>query len=60
MRALVRLFSSLYRDRKAATAVEYGFILALIVIAIMAAVISLGATTTDIWTNVSTKVQSAH
>lgn len=60
MRALVRLVSALSRDRKAATAVEYGFILALIVIAIMAAVIELGATTTGIWTNVSTKVQEAH
>ena len=60
MRALVRLVSALSRDRKAATAVEYGFILALIVIAIMAAIIQLGATTTGIWTNVSTKVQAAH
>ena len=60
MRALMRLVSDLRRDRKGATAVEYGFILALIVIAIMAAVIELGATTTGMWTNVSTKVQAAH
>ncbi len=60
MRALVRFVSVLYRDRKAATAVEYGFIVALIVIAIMAALIELGSTTTGIWTNVSTKVQAAH
>ena len=60
MRALMRLVSNLRRDRKGATAVEYGFILALIVIAIMAAVIELGATTTGLWTNISTKVQAAH
>jgi pilus assembly protein Flp/PilA len=60
MRALVRLGLNLWRDRKAATAVEYGFILALIVIAIMVAVIELGATTTSMWNNVSTKVQAAH
>lgn len=56
----MRLVSTLCRDRKAATAVEYGFILALIVIAIMLALIELGATTTSLWTNVSTKVQAAH
>ncbi|MES2441604.1 MAG: Flp family type IVb pilin [Pseudomonadota bacterium] len=56
----MRFVSVLYRDRKAATAVEYGFIVALIVIAIMAALIELGSTTTGIWTNVSTKVQAAH
>ena len=60
MRAVTRLVSTLCRDRKAATAVEYGFILALIVIAIMLALIELGATTTSLWTNVSTKVQAAH
>jgi pilus assembly protein Flp/PilA len=56
----MHLVSTLRRDRKGATAVEYGFILALIVIAIMAAVIELGATTTSMWSNVSTKVQQAH
>jgi pilus assembly protein Flp/PilA len=60
MRVLVRLVSTLCRDRKAATAVEYGFILALIVIAIMMAIIELGATTTSMWTNVSTKVQATN
>jgi pilus assembly protein Flp/PilA len=60
MRRLIRLASRLGRDRRGATAVEYGFILAVIVIAIMAAVIELGATTTSLWTNVSTKVQEAH
>lgn len=60
MRTLVRLVFDLCRDRKAATAVEYGFILALIVVAIMAAIIQLGSTTTSMWDNVSTKVQAAH
>jgi len=60
MRALMRLCSRLCRDRKGATAVEYGFILALIVIAVMMAIIELGATTTSLWNNVSTKVQAAH
>ena len=60
MRSLMRLVSTLSRDRKGATAVEYGFILALIVIAIMMALIELGSTTTALWTNVSTKVQATN
>ena len=60
MRSMLRLFRSVVRDSRGATAVEYGFILALIVIAIMFAIIELGATTTGMWTNVSTKVQAAH
>ena len=59
MRAMLRLFDRLIRDRKGATAVEYGFILALIVIAIIAAVTQLARTTTGMWENVSTKVQDA-
>ncbi|UYY58606.1 Flp family type IVb pilin [Sphingomonas sp. S2-65] len=58
MRALVRNLRFLLRDPKAATAIEYGLILALIVLAIMASLVLLGTTTTDIWNNVSTKVVS--
>ncbi|NIJ63768.1 MULTISPECIES: Flp family type IVb pilin [unclassified Sphingomonas] len=46
-------------DRRAATAVEYGFILALIVIAMMASLMSVANTTTDMWSNVTNKVQAA-
>jgi pilus assembly protein Flp/PilA len=60
MRTVTRLVSALFRDRKAATAVEYGLILALVVIAIIAAIIQLGTVTTGMWTNVSDKVQAAH
>jgi pilus assembly protein Flp/PilA len=60
MRAFLARARRLLRDRKGATAVEYGFLLALIVLAIMAALIQLGSTTTGLWTNVSTKVQSTN
>ena len=60
MRSVVHLVLKLCRDRKAATAVEYGLILGVIVIAIMFAIIELGATTTILWGNISTKVQEAH
>lgn len=59
MRALMKSIHRLLRDTRAATAVEYGLILALIVLAIMAALLALGTVTTDIWNNVSTKVQTA-
>ena len=60
MRSVPRLFLKLYRDRKAATAVEYGLIVAMVVIAMVAAIIQLGTVTTSMWTNVSDKVQAAH
>lgn len=59
MRALLHLATALLRDRKAATAVEYGFILALIVLAMMASVNVLADVTTGMWNNVSDKVQKA-
>lgn len=49
----------LLRCQRAATAVEYGLILALIVLAMMAALIELAGTTTSMWNNVSTAVQRA-
>jgi pilus assembly protein Flp/PilA len=59
MRSLGKLYGRLVRDRKGATAVEYGFILALIVIAIIASIQGLASATTGMWTNVSDKVQKA-
>jgi pilus assembly protein Flp/PilA len=48
-----------WRDSRGATAVEYGFILALIVLAIMSSLVGLGEVTTGMWNNVSNKVQTA-
>jgi pilus assembly protein Flp/PilA len=59
MRALVKTIYRLIRDSKAATAIEYGLICALIVLAIMAALVLLGSTTSEMWNKVSTKVQTA-
>jgi len=59
MRALVKTIHRVARDTKAATAIEYGLICALIVLAIMAALLALGTVTSDMWNNVSTKVQTA-
>jgi pilus assembly protein Flp/PilA len=59
MRALMKSIHCLIRSTKAATAIEYGLICALIVIAIMAALISVGTVTSSMWNNVSDKVQTA-
>lgn len=59
MRALVKLIHRLIRDSKAATAIEYGLICALIVLAIMSALLALGTVTSDMWNKVSDKVQTA-
>jgi pilus assembly protein Flp/PilA len=60
MRRIASIVKFLVRDRRAATAVEYGFLLALIVLAIMAALVSLGEVSTGIWSNVSEKVRATH
>ena len=60
MRAAIRLARTLLRDRKAATAVEYGFIVAMIVLAMIAALVQLGDTTSNLWSNVSNKVQATN
>jgi pilus assembly protein Flp/PilA len=59
MRALVRTFGALIRDSKAATAIEYGLIVALIVVCIMGAVMGLAGATIDVWNDVRDKVVNA-
>ena len=57
MQVPTTLTGRLLRCRRAATAVEYGLILALIVLALMSALIALADTSTSMWTNVSDAVQ---
>ncbi|WP_448663796.1 Flp family type IVb pilin [Sphingomonas sp. CJ20] len=59
MRAIVCFARKLSLDRRAATAVEYGFILALIVLAIIGSLQVLSSVTTSMWNNVSDQVQGA-
>ena len=54
----MRTFSNLLRDEKAATAVEYGLIIAMIVLAMVGALSLLGTTSTDMWNDVSSTVTS--
>lgn len=58
-RRLRPLLAALLRDGKAATAVEYGLILALIVLGVMAALIGLGGQSQNTWGNIHAKVKAA-
>ena len=53
---MIRLIGKLVRDARGATAVEYGFIIGLIVIAIVSGVSSLGGTTMSMWSNMAGRV----
>ena len=55
MRHLFRMM----RDTKAATAVEYGLILALIFLAIVVGVSNLASTTVGMWNNSTNAVRNA-
>ena len=57
---MMHLLRLLAECRKAATAVEYGLILAVIVLTMFGALQLTAGATTDMWNNVSTKVQTAH
>ena len=50
-----RLLERLRNCRRGATAVEYGFILALICVAIIAIVSEIGGRTLAMWTNISVR-----
>ena len=60
MRRLTLLARRLLADRRGATAVEYGLILACIVLAIFGAIQSVGSGTGAMWNYVSTSVTNAH
>jgi pilus assembly protein Flp/PilA len=54
-----RRIGKLLRDRRGATAVEYGLVVALIVIGLIAAIASLGQVNLGIWKDIAAKVIGA-
>jgi pilus assembly protein Flp/PilA len=52
----MRRLRDLISDKKAATAVEYGLILALIFLAMVTALANVASVTTGMWNNVSNEV----
>ena len=54
------LLRRLRRNQRGATAVEYGLILAMVVLAMFGALQSTGTQTSTMWNNISSKVLAAH
>lgn len=54
-----RLIRRVLRDDRGGTAIEYGLIASLIVVAIIAAILQLAHATVGIWNDVSNQVTSA-
>ena len=59
MNAIRKNFRRLRRDDRGATAIEYGLIVALIGVAIMSALGSLGGGVGGMWTKLNNAVQSS-
>lgn len=55
VKALRRAIARVVGDVRAATAVEYGLILALIVIGVIAAISGVGVVTSGMWNNTNAK-----
>lgn len=56
---MAKLLKTLLADRRGGTAIEYGLIASLIVVALIASFVQLGNTTTSLWNNVNNKVATA-
>ena len=52
----MRKFLSIFKDERAATAVEYGLILSLIFLAMVGSVVVFAETTTNMWDYVANEV----
>jgi pilus assembly protein Flp/PilA len=57
---MLKLKRALARNKKGATAVEYGLIAALVCLGMLAGLQALGTATSGLWNNVSTKVRNAN
>jgi pilus assembly protein Flp/PilA len=57
---MIHLLCQLAKSRKGATAVEYGLIVAMIVIAMVGMLQAVAHSTTGMWNNVADQVLAAH
>ncbi len=55
----MRRFFAIFKDERAATAVEYGLILALIFLAMIAGITNFTDTTINMWNDVGERVSGA-
>lgn len=56
---MARFLARLVSDQRGATAVEYGLILAMIVLAMFAALSTFAETATGLWNHIAVKVTTA-
>lgn len=56
---MARRLNRLLRDQRGATAVEYGLIVSMIVLAMVAALTQVAGATTNMWDNVSETVRTS-
>lgn len=59
MKAVWRKFASLTSDRRGATAVEYGLIMALMTLALIGALSTTGSSTQDKWDGVANSIAAS-
>ncbi|WP_380781171.1 Flp family type IVb pilin [Sphingomonas sp. R86520] len=57
---VTRTIARALRDLRGATAIEYGLIIAFVVIAMIVGLTTLAGSTTAMWNTVDTKVAAAH
>jgi pilus assembly protein Flp/PilA len=57
--SMVQLIEKLARDERGATAVEYGFMLVMIVLAMMSALSGVASETSALWEEISSKSAEA-
>ncbi len=55
----MRRFSGIFKDRRGATAVEYGLIVSLIFLVVIGAIIGVTSTTIEMWNYVSNSMINA-
>lgn len=55
---MIKRLGRLMRDRRGATAIEYGLIAALIIISMMVALKNFASVSVNMWQNVSNKMQN--
>ncbi|OYY90588.1 MAG: pilus assembly protein [Sphingomonas sp. 28-66-16] len=56
---MLMLMKRIASDRKGGTAIEYGLIISLVVITMVAAFVEVANSTTSMWGNVNTKIETA-
>jgi len=56
---MLQMMRALMHDKRGGTAIEYGLIISLIVITMVSAFIQVANSTTSMWGNVNTKMETA-